>query len=96
MVHEPTGSQDSSVGIVTRPCAGAQRNLGSIRGRGKIFLFSVTFRLTIGPTQPPTWGSFLGCKVVEHEADCSLAPDAEVKNGGPRPPFPHTSSLCGA
>jgi hypothetical protein len=61
MVHEPTGSQDSSVGIVTRPWAGARRNLGLIPGRGKVFLFSVTFRQAMGPTQLPTWGCFLIC-----------------------------------
>jgi hypothetical protein len=27
--------------------------LGSIPGRGKIFLFSLTFRPALGPTQPP-------------------------------------------
>jgi hypothetical protein len=43
---------------------------GSILSRGKIFLFSVAFRFTLGPTQPPIQclqgkGSFSGDKATE-------------------------------
>jgi hypothetical protein len=41
---------DSSVGIAT---GYRQDGRGSIRGRGKIFLFSTASRPALGPTQPP-------------------------------------------
>jgi hypothetical protein len=43
------------VGIVTRLLAGQLESWGSNPSKGQeIFLFSITSRLTLGPTQPPT------------------------------------------
>jgi hypothetical protein len=36
-------------------------------------------------------GAFSGCKEVEHEVGCPPVGDAELKNGGARPPLPHAS-----
>jgi hypothetical protein len=69
---------------------------GSIRGRGKIFLFSITSRSALGPTQSPIrW--VLGAisprvKRLRREADHSPPSSAEVKKGGAIPPLPHMSS----
>jgi hypothetical protein len=52
--------QDSPVGIVTGYGLGGW---GSVRGRGKNFLFSTASRLALGPTVG-TRGSFPGCKSV--------------------------------
>jgi hypothetical protein len=52
--------------------------LGSIPGRGKIFLFS---RSAQGPTQPPVqW--VLGGDFPGREADQSQSSSGEVRNGG--------------
>jgi hypothetical protein len=54
------------------------RNRGSILGRGQeIFLFSISSRPALGPTEPPmgTWGGFPGREV--HSPLCNTA----VKNG---------------
>jgi hypothetical protein len=57
-------------------------------GRGKIFLFYITSRLALGPTQPPIqWVS--GVKQLGGEVDHSPPSSAEVKNGGSIPPLPH-------
>jgi hypothetical protein len=66
-------------------------------GKGKeIFLFSVTSRPTLGPTQLPIqWVPgivFPEVKRYETEADHSPLSSAEVKEGGAISPLPHTSS----
>jgi hypothetical protein len=63
----------------------------------KIFHFSIVFRPTVGPTQPPIqW--VLGTlspwvKWPGSEAGHSPPSSAEVKKGGAIPPFPHMSFL---
>jgi hypothetical protein len=83
----------SSVGIAT---AYGLDGRGSIAGRGNIFLFSITCRRPLGPTQPPIqWvPAALSSEVKwqEREADHSLPSSAEVKNDGAIHPLPHTSS----
>jgi hypothetical protein len=49
------GSRDSSVGIPTRLRPGWQISRGSISSSGKeIFIFFITSKTTLEPTQPPT------------------------------------------
>jgi hypothetical protein len=64
------------------------------------FLFSMTSRPPLGPTQPPIqWeamGVLLGVKWPGREADCSPPTSAEVENGGAIPPLTHTFSWRGA
>jgi hypothetical protein len=72
---------------------------GSIPGRSKILLFSIVFRLALGPTQPSVIRVCVpmvfspGVKRPELKVDHRLPFNAEVKNGGAIPPFPHMSSL---
>jgi hypothetical protein len=75
-------SRDNTVGIA----AGyGLVGRGSIHGRGKNFVLSITSRPSVGPTQPPTgWvpGALsLGVKRQKRESDHSPPPSAEVKNG---------------
>jgi hypothetical protein len=83
--------RDSSVGIVTGYGLDAR---GSIPGRSTIFLFSITSRPTLGPTQPPIqWvpvAHSLGIKQPGSEADHSPSSSVEVKNIGAIPPIPNT------
>jgi hypothetical protein len=68
-------SQDSSVDIATRLCAGQLRNPMLIPGRDK----------ALGPAQSPTvvLGTHaLGVKQQGYEADHSPPPSTTVKNGG--------------
>jgi hypothetical protein len=53
-------SQDNSVGIAM---GYGMDGWGSICGRGKIFLFSIVFRLAVGPTQPPVQWAQGGCSL---------------------------------
>jgi hypothetical protein len=66
---------------------------GSIPSRDKIFLFYVTSRPAVGPTQPPIQcvpGAVSpGVKRQGREADHSSASSAEVKNGDAIPVVPH-------
>jgi hypothetical protein len=68
---------------------------GSIPGMAKIFLFSATSRLALGPTHLPIqWvprAISLGVKWLEHEADHSPPSCTEVKNGGAVHPLSHKS-----
>jgi hypothetical protein len=91
---EYTVSWDSSVGIATKLWAGQQKSWGLTPGRGKrFFLFSVTSRLALGPTQPPVQWVLEAVsprvKQQGHEADHSSPSSAMVKNGGATPPLPH-------
>jgi hypothetical protein len=65
----------------------------------KIFLYSVTLRLTLGPTQPPVqrvpWPLSPGVKRPGREAGHSPPSNAEAKNSGAIPPLPHKSSWRG-
>jgi hypothetical protein len=64
--------------------AGRQKGRSSSPGRGEIFLFPVSSRPVLGPTQPPIlWvtGAFSPqVKRPGREADYSLPTSAEVKN----------------
>jgi hypothetical protein len=53
---------------------------GSIAGRGKILIFSITFRPALGPIQPGALSP--GVKKQRLEIDQSLPSSAAVKNGG--------------
>jgi hypothetical protein len=56
--------------------------------RGKIFLFCIASRPTLGPTQPSIqW--LPGVKRPGREADHTPPSSVEVKNGGAIPPFHH-------
>jgi hypothetical protein len=69
---------------------------GSISGRGKAFLFSITSRKSLRPTKPPIqWAQGVlspGVKRQEREAEHSPPSNAEIKNGGAIPPLPRMSS----
>jgi hypothetical protein len=60
--------------------------------RARIFLFSITFRPALGPTQPPAqWIPVSGFPEVQRpgrETDHSSRASAEVKNDGAVPPLP--------
>jgi hypothetical protein len=64
--------------------------------RDKGFLFNTAYRPALRVTQPsiPCVPGALspGVKGMEHEADHSSPPSAEVKNGRAIPPLPHTCS----
>jgi hypothetical protein len=76
-------SRGSSVGIV----AGyGLDDRGSILGRGKILLISVTSRPGLGTTLVKSVPG------VNREADHSSPSNAEIKNGGAIPPLPPKSS----
>jgi hypothetical protein len=66
------------------------------RQRKKIFHFSTATRPALGPTQPPIqWVPevpSLGVKQRGREADHSPISNADVKNRGAIPPFPHKFS----
>jgi hypothetical protein len=68
----------------------------SIRGEGKIFLFSITSRPALGSTQPLVqWvpgAVSLGVKRPSREAGHLPTSSAEVKKSRAIPPLPHTSS----
>jgi hypothetical protein len=67
--------------------------------RQEIFLYSTGSRPALGPPSLVSNGYqalSLAVKWKGHEADHSSLPNAEVKNGGAIPEFPHTSSWCGA
>jgi hypothetical protein len=90
-------SRDITIGIAT----GYELNgRGSIPSRGKIFLFYVASRPTLGPTQPPIqWvprAGFPWIKRPGRKADHSPPSSAEVKNGGAIPPLSRKSSWRGA
>jgi hypothetical protein len=63
---------------------------------GKAFLFYMASRPALRLTQPPIQWVLrelsTGIKRPGHEADHSLAPTVEVKNGGVLPTLPHMSS----
>jgi hypothetical protein len=86
-------SRDRTVSI--RTCYGLDGR-GSIPSRSKIFLFSIVFRLALGPTQPPAqWerGDFSpDVKRPGREADHLPPSTAEVKNGEAITPLSHLSS----
>jgi hypothetical protein len=80
----------SSVSIATRLRAGQPKIHGSIPE--EIFLFYITFGLTLRSTQPLIeWGLgavSLKVKWQKREADHSPPSRTEVKNGGAIPPLP--------
>jgi hypothetical protein len=82
-------SRDISVSIAVGYGLDGQ---GSIPGRGKILLLSITSRLGLGSTQSPIqWvpgAVTLGVKRQEREVDHSLPSCVQVKNGGAIPPLP--------
>jgi hypothetical protein len=73
---------------------------GSILGRGKIFVFSISPRPALECTQPPIQRVpgvlFTGIKRPRYEANHSLSSSAEVKNGEAITPLLHISSWHGA
>jgi hypothetical protein len=65
----------------------------------EVFLFSITFKLAMGPTQPTIqWvsGALPGVKQQGCEGDHSPVSVAKIKNDGAIPPLPDTSSWHGA
>jgi hypothetical protein len=66
----------------------------------EIFPYTTASRPALGATQPHIqwvlgfhrWG----VKGKEREADHSIPPSAEVKNGGAVPPLSHTPTWCNA
>jgi hypothetical protein len=89
---------DSSVGIAK---GYGQDGWGSTAGRGQeIVLFSTASRLAVGSIQPPIQWILGALSLVKkqpgREADYSPPSTAEVKNDGPIPSLPHTSSWGGA
>jgi hypothetical protein len=66
---------------------------GSITGRGKIVLISVTSKTSSGAC-PASCPIRTGWISPRREADHSSPTSAEVKNGGAIPPLPHMSSWC--
>jgi hypothetical protein len=89
-------SRDSSVRVTTGYGLDTQ---GSIPSRRKLFLFSVTFIPSLGPTQSPIqWvpGTLSsGVKRPGQETDHSLPYNVEVKIGGVMPPLVQISSWHG-
>jgi hypothetical protein len=81
---------DTSVSIATDYGLDSR---GSIRDKGKIFLYSTASK---PPTQPSIqrvpWAHFLGVKRQVREADHSPPSSAHVKNGVAIRSLPHTSS----
>jgi hypothetical protein len=71
--------------------AGQPRGQSLCPGRVKSFLFSTSFRPTVGSIQPPIqWvpGTLsLGVKLPGREADHTPPASAKVNNGGPIPPL---------
>jgi hypothetical protein len=86
-------SGDSSLGIET---SYRLDGLDSIPERGKVFLFFIASRPTLGPIQPPTEmvpGTISRSgKAAGHRPGHSPPPSAEVKNGEDIVPLPHMSS----
>jgi hypothetical protein len=91
-------SWDSSLGVVMG--YGLDDHRGLIPGSCKIFLYSITSRPGVGPTQPPIhWvlGALsLEVKWLGHEAGQLPPSGAEVKNIGAIPTVPHMFSRVSA
>jgi hypothetical protein len=64
----------------------------SIPGRSKIFLFSVVFRMALGPTQPNTQWT-LGVKRPGSETNHSQQSSANVNNAEAVTLHPHRDSF---
>jgi hypothetical protein len=63
----------------------------------EIFLLCIAYRLTLGPIQPLIqWAPRAGAKHEGCDADDPPLSNAEVKNSGLLPSFPHMSSWLGA
>jgi hypothetical protein len=97
-VQKSERSRDSSISIATSYALDSQ---GLIPDRGKIVIFSITYRSALWPTQPPSqWvpvAVSAGVTRQEREANQSPRSSAEVKNVGAILPLPQrdkfTSSL---
>jgi hypothetical protein len=72
-----------------------ESGFNSLQGQD-IFLFSITFRLALGPTQPPLQGVQGQVKWQELEADHLPSSSPEVRNSGATPSLPSMSSWHGA
>jgi hypothetical protein len=64
---------------------------GSIPGRARLFLFSLTSRSALELTQPPIQ-RVSGARRPEPRTGHSFSSSAKVKNGGAMPPLPDLSS----